>query len=98
MRMRRRKLGRVASSRPPLPESRSRLALARALAKSRAPARGLGRRYLPAYTGAVAPWRAGLTLWARQVRRAPADKHEIRYELTDGDVVILRIVHAREAR
>jgi plasmid stabilization system protein ParE len=32
----------------------------------------------------------------REVRRVLAAKYEIRYELTDSDVVVLRIFHARE--
>lgn len=34
----------------------------------------------------------------REVRRVLAVKYEIRYELTDSDVVVLRIFHAREER
>ena len=34
----------------------------------------------------------------REVRRVFAAKYEIRYELTDSDVVVLRIFHAREDR
>ena len=34
----------------------------------------------------------------REVRRVLAAKYEIRYELTDSDVVVLRIFHAREDR
>ncbi|TLY82399.1 MAG: type II toxin-antitoxin system RelE/ParE family toxin [Gammaproteobacteria bacterium] len=34
----------------------------------------------------------------REVRRVLAAKYEIRYELTDSDVVVLRIFHAREGR
>jgi plasmid stabilization system protein ParE len=34
----------------------------------------------------------------REVRRVLAAKYEIRYELTDNDVVVLPIFHAREDR
>jgi plasmid stabilization system protein ParE len=34
----------------------------------------------------------------REVRRVLAANYEIRYELTDSDVVVLRIFHAREDR
>jgi len=34
----------------------------------------------------------------REVRHVLAAKYEIRYELTDSDVVVLRIFHAREDR
>jgi plasmid stabilization system protein ParE len=39
-----------------------------------------------------------LRFGAREVRRVLASNYEIRYELTDGDVVVLRIFHAREDR
>ena len=35
---------------------------------------------------------------AREVRRVLAANYEIRYELTDEQVVILRILHTREDR
>lgn len=34
----------------------------------------------------------------REVRRVLAAKYKIRYELTESDVVVLRILHAREDR
>jgi plasmid stabilization system protein ParE len=34
----------------------------------------------------------------RVVRRVLAAKYEIRYELRDGDVIVLRIFHTREDR
>ena len=34
----------------------------------------------------------------REVRRVIVAKYEIRYELTHGDIVVLRIFHTREER
>lgn len=35
---------------------------------------------------------------AREVRRVLADRYEIRYELTDAEVIVLRTLHTREDR
>ena len=45
--------------------------------------------------------RLGVRLWEfapREVRRVLVGDYEIRYELTDQDLIVLRLFHAREDR